>query len=210
MVETSLTLTANTMEPGLYRVKLISQFPDFPGQPFISDFEYVKFKLPGLVPLITDSAGGVNPTRTVFKDSTVNIHSSKSYDPAAGLPSVAMNPLMRNWTCSTGTITRDDVELFFATGNAIASATENCDGLIATKGRFTARSTCVCRPVWGKSFTSNVFVFLRVTFRPTTCPSVSVYFSKTGKTLYGNILEFSYMYFSVVNSYSTCTLLYRQ
>jgi len=135
LIETSLTLPKDSMEPGLYKATLFSQFTSFTGQPFISDFAYMEFKLPALIPKITNSEGASNPTRTVFVDSIISLDSSRSEDPAVGLTSVSSLPMVRSWKCWTGTITREQVEQLLSSGTPISTATTNCDSLMDSAGK---------------------------------------------------------------------------
>lgn len=133
-IETSWTFSKDTMDPGLYKVALTTQFTEFEGQPFFLDYEYVKFELASLVPVITDQDGGVNPTRTVFIGAPVIIDSSQSSDPAGNLPSLSGSVLNRAWSCRTGNIASQDVDDFFGSGTEIAAATQDCTHFITDTG----------------------------------------------------------------------------
>lgn len=129
IIQTSFGLLANTIDAGLYKIQFISTFYEFKGQPFISDFVYVRFKLQGLIPKITDKDGGVNPTRSVFVDSLTVLDSSGSEDPAEGLQSVAAIPMVRQWNCQTGAVSREAVEDYITSGIPMG-ATTDCGSLI--------------------------------------------------------------------------------
>lgn len=133
-IETSRTFDKDVMEPGLYKVALTTQFTEFEGQPFFLDYEYVKFELASLVPVITDQDGGVNPIRTVYIRAPVTIDSSQSSDPAGNLESLSESVLQRTWSCRTGNIPSEDVEDFFASGTEIAAATQDCTHFITDTG----------------------------------------------------------------------------
>lgn len=132
-IETFYTFKENSTEAGLYKIQFFSKYLEFPGQPEVTDFVYIQFKLTGLVPVITDKDGNVNPTRSVYVGSNVVMDSSDSYDPADGLNSIRQLSMARSWTCRNGALERNVVEAYISSGTNLPSSSD-CGHLLTSSG----------------------------------------------------------------------------
>ncbi|XP_045214928.2 uncharacterized protein LOC123565009 [Mercenaria mercenaria] len=119
---TSLNIPKFDIPHGLYKLKLTTYFTGIDPTPVLSDFIYLNYTLPPLIPSLAVD-GSFNAMKTIITTAEVVINSSQSSDP--GFPnSVQLN---RQWNCKTGVSLSEADVLAFMSQEDISDFPDNAN-----------------------------------------------------------------------------------